>query len=312
MSIFDDALANLAIEVKKEVAAQVNAAPFNLTIDGKVTEVLGNGYYKVTFRGGTYKAYDEYNQSFSVDDIVQVEVQENDYSRIRILLKKEPLLKSGGTMTGVLQANAGIILPNTVPLRQRLNDDSTCISLSRNQYNAIIVGEWDRTEQQHAFLCVGTGGIAYMREPGASRKIWHEGNLPVEYGTWTPTLRGSTTAGTYTYSTRAGFYYRIGRYIYVTCRIQLSGVTTAGAGDMQVTGLPFTTMNVSGAFWSGPAVLAGISGWTQNYVSAFIDTNTSYVRFYGSSSQSGGSGFIAVTTAGSGDVINFSIGYLTN
>jgi hypothetical protein len=154
------------------------------------------------------------------------------------------------------------------------------------------------------------GGTVCINEAVGGGTAWHEGNLPVEYGTWTPTLRGSTTAGTYTYSTRAGFYYRIGRYIYVTCRIQLSGVTTAGAGDMQVTGLPFTAMNVSGAYWSGPAVLAGVSGWTQNYVSAFIDTNTSYVRFYGSSSQSGGSGFIAVTTAVSGNVINFSVGYL--
>lgn len=155
------------------------------------------------------------------------------------------------------------------------------------------------------------GGTVRINEAVGGGTAWHEGNLPVEYGTWTPTLRGSTTAGTYTYSTRAGFYYRIGRYIYVTCRIQLSGVTTAGAGDMQVTGLPFTAMNVSGAYWSGPAVLTGVTGWTFSYVSAFLNTGTNVMRFYGTYNQTG-SGFLAVTTAGSDDVINFSMGYLIN
>lgn len=156
------------------------------------------------------------------------------------------------------------------------------------------------------------GGTVRINEAVGGGTAWHEGNLPVEYGTWTPTLAGQTTAGSYSYSTRAGFYFRIGRYIYITCRIQLTTPITAGSGYMMITGLPFTSMNTTGAYWSGPAVLAGVSGWTQNYVSAFIDPNTSYVRFYGSSSQSGGSGFIAVTTAVNGNVINFSIGYLTN
>lgn len=225
------------------------------------------------------------------------------------VFKEQLQANNDAVVGGTIFADGGIVLPNGVPVRHLLSTGMLCVTVSRNQYDAVFLGQYDNAEQQHAFLCVGTGGIAYVREPGASRKIWHEGNLPVEYGTWTPTLRGSTTAGTYTYSTRAGFYYRIGRYIYVTCRIQLSGVTTAGAGDMQVTGLPFTAMNVSGAFWSGPAVLAGVTGWTFSYVSAFLDTGTNVMRFYGTYNQAG-SGFLAVTTAGSGDVINFSMGYL--
>jgi len=249
---------------------------------------------------------------FGDEPIQQTAVQQLK-AEVAQLKTVEPMgylpLDGSKAMTGALLADGGIVLPNNVAYRHKLADGTSAVSLHRNAANAIAVGEWDNTSQQHAFLCVGTGGMAYVRVPGASYEIWNANNLPVEYGTWTPTLRGSTTAGTYTYSTRAGFYYRIGRYIYITCRIQINSVTTAGAGDMQVTGLPFTAMNVSGAFWSGPAVLAGVTGWTFSYISAFLDTNTNVMRFYGTYNQTG-SGFLAVTTAGSGDVVNFSVGYL--
>lgn len=117
---------------------------------------------------------------FGDEPIQQTAVQQLK-AEVAQLKTVEPMgylpLDGSKPMVGMLEANAGIILPNTVPLRQRLNDDSTCISLSRNQYNAIILGEWDRTEQQHAFLCVGTGGIAYVRVPGASHEIYHKGNV---------------------------------------------------------------------------------------------------------------------------------------
>jgi uncharacterized protein (DUF2147 family) len=91
--------------------------------------------------------------------------------------KKAVLLDGSRRMTGALQADGGIVLPNNVAYRHKLADGTSAASLHRNANNAIIVGEWDNANQQHAFLCVGTGGIAYVRVPGTSYEIYHKGNV---------------------------------------------------------------------------------------------------------------------------------------
>ena len=67
-------------------------------------------------------------------------------------------------------------------------------------------------------------------------------------GTWTPVLRGSTTAGTNTYTVQYGRYTRVGRIVYISGRIAISGAVDATmAGTMQIAGLPFTVANQNGA-----------------------------------------------------------------
>lgn len=61
-----------------------------------------------------------------------------------------------------------------------------------------------------------------------------------EEGTWTPTLSGSTTAGTFTYTSTAGTYTKIGNVVYFTCFLQVTATTVSGSGTVNVTGLPFT------------------------------------------------------------------------
>lgn len=59
-----------------------------------------------------------------------------------------------------------------------------------------------------------------------------------EEGTWTPSVVGSTTAGTATYSVRTGTYTKIGRTVTVSATMTYTGGT--GAGLLRVSGLPFT------------------------------------------------------------------------
>jgi len=71
-----------------------------------------------------------------------------------------------------------------------------------------------------------------------------------EEGTFTPTFRGSGTAGDYTPGTATGFYTKVGRKVYIT--VSLLNITTdsdgsPGTGDLQVTGLPFAANNDTGA-----------------------------------------------------------------
>lgn len=60
-----------------------------------------------------------------------------------------------------------------------------------------------------------------------------------EEGTFTPTIIGSTTAGTATYSGgQAGTYTKIGNVVYFQLYLGYSGGT--GTGDLRIAGLPFT------------------------------------------------------------------------
>jgi hypothetical protein len=60
-----------------------------------------------------------------------------------------------------------------------------------------------------------------------------------EEGTFTPTVIGTTTAGTGTYSLQLGRYTRVGRAVYI--QIQLAWSAHTGTGNMKVAGLPFTS-----------------------------------------------------------------------
>ena len=59
-----------------------------------------------------------------------------------------------------------------------------------------------------------------------------------EEGTFTPTIIGTVTAGTGTYSTQSGTYTRSGRV--VTFSLLLAWTAHTGTGDIRVNGLPFT------------------------------------------------------------------------
>ena len=59
-----------------------------------------------------------------------------------------------------------------------------------------------------------------------------------EEGTWTPTVRGSGTAGTYTLSSTNAYYTKIGNQITIYASFGFS-VASGGSGYMQIKGLPF-------------------------------------------------------------------------
>lgn len=87
-----------------------------------------------------------------------------------------------------------------------------------------------------------------------------------DQATFTPTLVGSGTAGTFTYTTRTGAYCRIGQLVQCSIVILLSAMAVAPVGTMTITGLPFTsdssygTQGVTVNQW-GNVTLGG--GYTQ-------------------------------------------------
>jgi hypothetical protein len=73
-----------------------------------------------------------------------------------------------------------------------------------------------------------------------------------EEGTWTPTLVGGTTAGSYIVSTSSAKYTRIGQQVTVTAGMSIT-VTSAGTGVLKFGGLPFA--KDTGEFITGSVTL---------------------------------------------------------
>jgi len=70
---------------------------------------------------------------------------------------------------------------------------------------------------------VEIGGPVYVE---GVNKVWHAGNLPIEYGTFTPQFRygppASSTPGDTTYSYQVGRYQRIGDRVFFDLYVKLS------------------------------------------------------------------------------------------
>lgn len=81
-----------------------------------------------------------------------------------------------------------------------------------------------------------------------------------EVGNWTPTITGSGSNPTPTYTTQVGRYIKVGKLVYVTCTIQVSALT-GGTGNFEISGLPYTTQNTTNhqATFSGIYVSTTVS-----------------------------------------------------
>ena len=132
-----------------------------------------------------------------------------------------------------------------------------------------------------------------------------------EEGTWTPTLGGNTTAGTYTFSLSNSYYTKIGRQVTVVAGLQL-GTASGGAGIVRFGGLPFTktadqnmcgALSTSGIDYANDTLGIAISEWTGG---ASIEFSITQIKDDASS--------VALDIGGisSGDIIRLSITYFTS
>ena len=120
-----------------------------------------------------------------------------------------------------------------------------------------------------------------------------------EEGTWTPTIEGTTTAGTASYGARSGQYTKIGRQVTVITYISWSSGT--GTGNLRVSGLPFT--NNSGSVY-GAITLSefdNIAMTANYYPNAYFEQGNT--RIILEQSPTGGGTTIGVPYDGAGAFI---------
>jgi hypothetical protein len=117
-----------------------------------------------------------------------------------------------------------------------------------------------------------------------------------EEGTWTPTIKGSSTAGAGTYSVQIGTYTKVGRVVHFQGRLTWSAHT--GTGDMQIAALPFTSLSTSNS--NSPCIFGYVNNTSltaSNILTAFVFPGTNDIGLYQYPSGGGAAGSVVVDTA---------------
>lgn len=143
----------------------------------------------------------------------------------------------------------------------------------------LLVGRARLTEQATPSTPASTFATLFANSVGTLSGVDDAGVVRqmvrhVENTTFTPAFTGSGTAGTFTYSAQRGHYTRLENLCFFRIYLEVSAVSVAPTGDLNITGLPFTS--ASGAN-------GGLSGVSVGYVNSFnLSANcvqlTSYVE----------------------------------
>ena len=143
-------------------------------------------------------------------------------------------------------------------------------------------------------------GIDFSATAGGSGTTTSELFDDYEEGVFTPTIAGSTAAGTATYPSQKGSYTKIGNVVQI--QIYLSWNTHTGTGNMQIQGLPFneyaiTDFHASAAIglFSNIALTAG------NFPVAYGSPNTTRINV--GQHPTGGGAFSSVPMDAAGEIM---------
>jgi hypothetical protein len=147
-------------------------------------------------------------------------------------------------------------------------------------------------------LIVASGqGIDFSATPGTGTS---ELLNDYEEGTFTPVIRGLTSAGVGTYSAQAGSYTKVGNRVSFT--IYLSWSAHTGTGNMAVDGLPFTVTSGNENFAAVAVYLDGdIPLTATNILQARTSPGAAQLLF--AQYAIGGSGIALVPISSSGGVM---------
>lgn len=131
-----------------------------------------------------------------------------------------------------------------------------------------------------------------------------------EEGTWTPTLLGSTTPGTPTYTVQYGFYTKVGRKVTLDFVVTISAKNDM-AGNLQIGGIPFVSTSATGFRASGAIGYAlGVTYSSEKTsIALWLSNGKSVIDVLQSGSASNSSG-LPIANIASPATISASITYI--
>ncbi len=158
------------------------------------------------------------------------------------------------------------------------------------------------TFNQNVVLANGIG-IDFSATPGTGTSELFD---DYEEGTWTPTLTGNDTPGTYTFSASNALYTKVGRQVSVSARLTV-GTATGGEGVAKFGGLPFT--KGANQTYVGAIVMSGVdttAGTISLAVQSFSTINASSEFAIVQMQDNAASVTLDIAGIASGDALFFS------
>jgi hypothetical protein len=173
---------------------------------------------------------------------------------------------STGTQTGiVINGGSATNNPSTLQFFTSLSEQVRIDSIGnvKLQKNISVGGATPTTS--------GTG-ITFPATQSAST----DANTLDDYeeGTWTPSIAGTTTAGTATYTAREGKYTKIGNLVYFSLFVDYTSGT--GTGNTKITGLPFPSASTNVTINSCATVIRYLA-YTGSQILAYTTQSSSEI-----------------------------------
>jgi hypothetical protein len=177
--------------------------------------------------------------------------------------------------------------------------------LNYNLYDA-TVHEFRAVGGANSFGAITANGIGLGVTPSASgigvafpatQSASSDANTLDDYeeGTFTPTIVGTSTAGTASYSVQSGLYTKVGRVVTIQIYIAWTGGT--GTGNLSMAGLPFTSGGTNyGILSVYPLNIALTAGY---YLGANVNLNATTIGLFQLPTGGGADAAIPYDAAGS-------------
>ena len=186
------------------------------------------------------------------------------------------------------------------------------LGLASNLTNNLILSSGGVTRLQHDG--VGTtavqgdlvaDGILFGTDTAAANTL-----DDYEEGTWTPEFRGSATAGTYSYAVRVGKYVKTGASVTVWVTMFNIIESVSGAGDIQISGLPYAVSTDLSRGAIGAVVLEDFT--FSGSISAVAESSGTILEFRESSTGSGDAVLQVSSRDGDGSDLFTCVTYTTD
>jgi hypothetical protein len=273
---------SLTVDAQGRVTAAANVAASGGTPGGSTTQVQYNN--AGSFAGSAALTFDGTTLSSNIASAASgVSLNSSTAGKANIVYRSAGIQKAivglAGAILGTSSTDLGLFAETGGAIKLFANGAST----NSGTFNANGFGIG-------AAVPSSGQGITFPASQDAST----DANTLDDYeeGTFTPTIRGSTTAGTGTYTTQVGAYTKIGNTVFV--RISLNWTAHTGTGNMNFGGLPFTSSATTG--YDNAVACYAESITVTGQVIAVLSPNNTIGSFY--SVNNGTAGNIALDTSG--------------
>jgi hypothetical protein len=186
-------------------------------------------------------------------------------------------IRKSGTVVGSIGNNGGNLYIQGSTATGKMGLEFGGTALYPRDTGALTDGANDFGDATYRWRNLYLSGGVYLGGTAAANAL-----DDYEEGTWTILVEGTSTSGSATYTTREGKYTKIGNLVYAKGYVVWTSGT--GAGNLQISGLPFTSANDIGFHNTGTMYVQNVA-WTGDYLTHFVVKNSTYIYLYGISNN---------------------------